>query len=286
MAIFFALLTLFGWGVGDIFVTIASRRLGALVSYYWALVFGFIVIAGLMPFMGGISDMTIFLFAIVLNIIHTIGNVAFFRGLEVGNASIVGTITGMFSMVSVILSIVFLKEIVSYQQILGVTLALAGVILVSLKLSSIKNVSQIFTDKGVVYALVSLFCWGFYFAFVRITSEKIGWFWAAVPLFIIALFLPLFSKNLRSNAGKIFQDKKGLTATIIYLILALLVADFSYNIGILRGYTSIIAPIAGSSTVLFVILSRFVFKEKLSLQQKVGIISSLIGIVLISFASF
>ena len=127
-------------------------------------------------------------------------------------------------------------------------------------------------------------CWGIYFAFVRIPAEKIGWYWAGFPLFLIAPAL-LFIKSLRINAPKIFSDRKGFWAVIAYLILTLILADFSYNIGILYGYTSIVAPIAGSSTVLYVLLSRIIFREKLNLQQKIGIISSLAGIILLAFTS-
>lgn len=284
MAIFFALLTFIGWGVGDLFVTIASRRLGFIASYYWAFVFGSVFVIGMIPFMGGISDWNMFFLAILLNIIHTTGNLSFFRGVEMGSASIVGTISGTFSMVSVILSLIFFKETLTMYQVLGIVLTVFGVILVSLKNNSFKSISQIKTDKGVVYGFIALFCWGIYFAFVRIPAEKIGWFWTGMPLFLIALSLPVMG-GLRKNMGKIFLDKKGFIATILYMVLCLLIGDLSYNIGILNGFTSIVAPIAGSSTVLFVILSRFVFKEKLTLQQKVGIISSMVGILLISFTS-
>ncbi|OGG20434.1 hypothetical protein A3D03_01705 [Candidatus Gottesmanbacteria bacterium RIFCSPHIGHO2_02_FULL_40_13] len=283
MAIIFALIALIGWGVGDICVTIASRKLGFLVTYFWAFVFGLIVIVFMMPFMGGISDGRMFFFAILLNLIHTAGNLSFFRGLEVGNASIVGTITGTFSIVSVILSLIFFKESVSWLQAIGITFAGLGVILVSLKLGGTGKISRFFADRGVSYAIVTLFCWGFYFAFVRIPAEKIGWFWAGVPLFLNA-FLLLASRDLRKNMGKIFADKKGLISTITFMLLGLIMADFAYNIGILQGFTSIVAPIAGSSAVLFVILSRFVFGDRLNIQQKWGIAVTLLGILIVSFS--
>lgn len=283
MATIFALIAFAGWGVGDVFATMASRRLGFLVSYFWAFVFGFTVVIFIMPFMGGISDWRMFFFAIILNLIHTAGNLSFFRGLEVGNASIVGTITGTFSIVSVILSLIFFKESVSLLQAIGIIFAVLGVILVSLKLGEIGKISRIFADRGVFYALITLFCWGIYFAFVRIPAEKIGWFWAGVPLFFTA-FLLLGFRDLRKNIGKIFKDRKGLQATLSCMLLGLIIGDFAYNIGILKGYTSIVAPIAGSSTVLFVTLSRFVFGERLTLQQKWGIAVTLLGIIIVSFS--
>ena len=65
------------------------------------------------------------------------------------------------------------------------------------------------------------------------------------------------------------------------MVVLITAADFSYNLGILAGYTSIVAPIAGSYPIVFVALSRLVFKEKLTLIQKSGIVFTLIGIVTI-----
>lgn len=284
MAIFFALITFLGWGIGDLFVTVASRRLGFLVSYFWGFLFGSIFIIGIMPFMGPLSDVNMFAVAIFLNVIHTIGNLSFFRGTQVGNASIVGTIVGAFSMVSVVLSLIFFKDNLSLLQITGIILAIIGVIVTSIRINSFKSISDIFSDRGAIYGLITMFCWGIYFAFVRIPAEKIGWYWAGLPLFLIAPFL-LLDKSLRINAKKIFYDKKGFLAVIVYMILTLILADFSYNIGILYGYTSIVVPIAGASTVLYVILSRIVFREKLTSQQKIGIVSSLVGIILLAVVS-
>ena len=56
-------------------------------------------------------------------------------------------------------------------------------------------------------------------------------------------------------------------------------ANLGYNIGISSGYTSIVAPIAASYPVLFVILSSWYFREPLFRRQVVGIATSLVGIV-------
>lgn len=73
--------------------------------------------------------------------------------------------------------------------------------------------------------------------------------------------------------------------TILAFCIFVTAGMFAYNLGILSGHTSIVAPIAGSYPVLFVLLTRLVFKEKLTKQQTVGIISSLLGIIMISLSA-
>jgi uncharacterized membrane protein len=51
------------------------------------------------------------------------------------------------------------------------------------------------------------------------------------------------------------------------------------------GAAAIVAPIAGAYPTLFVFLSRFVFKDRLTKQQGFGIVVTLVGIVLLAFFS-
>ncbi len=62
-------------------------------------------------------------------------------------------------------------------------------------------------------------------------------------------------------------------------------ASFSYNFGIDRGLTSVVAPVAASYPTLFVVLAFLVFKDPITRQQILGIVTTLIGIVLLSIFS-
>jgi len=48
---------------------------------------------------------------------------------------------------------------------------------------------------------------------------------------------------------------------------------------------SVVAPIAGANPTLFVLLAFFVFKDRLTKQQILGIVLTLLGIVWLSFLS-
>lgn len=285
MAVFFALLALIGWGVGDVFITIASRRAGNIPTLFWSQVISIILTSLYIPFAGSITDAWMFLFALVLGLSLSWGTLFYFRALEIGNAQLAGTIGGSFVLPVVLLSVIFFGESLSFLQIVGIILILAGLILASFDLGQLKNkkIREIFSDRGAKYAFLAMIVWGIYYAVIRLPVESIGWFWSSYPANLFFVFLLIFGKIKRS-ALKIFTDKKTLLAIVIFSVL-INIAHFSYNLGILSGFTSVVAPIAGSYSVLFVILSRFVFKEPLTKQQKAGVVSSLLGIVLISFAS-
>lgn len=285
MAIFFALIAFIGWGVADVFGTIAARRIGSVNTFFWMMVFSSIIISFYIPFAGPIKDIGIFILAIILGIFNLYAAMLYFKALEIGNASLVGSIAGSFGFISAVLSIFIFGEHINTLQIVGIFCAAIGIMLSSLKLEEIRNnnMKGILSEPSIKYALIALMIWGVSYALVRIPVGKIGWFWTQLPFHLLFPLLIIAGK-IKKDATQIFRDKKSLLSVFLFTITGT-VGVFSYNLGITFGYTSIVAPIAGSSAVIFVILTRLVFKEPLTRQQKIGIVSSLVGIVLISFAS-
>lgn len=285
MAIFFAFLAFFGWGVGDIFGAISSRRLGYKYSFFWSLVFSTIFGAILLPFAGKFPSISDLLLAACINLIDFMGTILYFRALEIGNISLVATIAASDSFVTVVLSALIFKEIISPTSLVGLIFVFIGILLASIKLEDLRKMKKghMFIQKGVILALITWLLWGTYYALLHIPVAKIGWFWARYPWDLFFVFFILMGK-VKKDAFHIFKDKRGFQSVILFSILTS-IAVFAFNLGITTQKTSIIAPIAGSFPVLMVLLTRIVFKEPLTRQQKVGITSSLVGIVLLAFAS-
>src|SRR3990167_7091421 len=115
-AIIFALISYLGWGIGDIFGTIATRKIGAYSTTFWYVLLQVPIFAVLIPFFyGNFQNLTIEILILntILGLIGTIGLVAFYEGLKVGNAALVETIAASFAAITVLLSIIFLGESVS-----------------------------------------------------------------------------------------------------------------------------------------------------------------------------
>jgi drug/metabolite transporter (DMT)-like permease len=69
---------------------------------------------------------------LLIGLLGNLGQIAFFAAMRVGQASIVGPVTSLFPVLSVILAIIFLRERINPAQIAGVVLAVASVIILSL----------------------------------------------------------------------------------------------------------------------------------------------------------
>ena len=94
------------------------------------------------------------------------------------------------------------------------------------------------------------------------------------------IYLYLRKINI-SPSGK---DIKLAFIPLVFNLLLLHGADFTFNIGLQLGLASIVAPIASASPTLSVILAFIIFHEKPTRRQLFGIALALIGIVLLGFA--
>lgn len=282
LAILFALVAFVGWGSGDVFGGIVSRKIKGYSSSFWLYLFSLAISSLLIPLfwdkLGGISSQMWFLI-ILLNLIGPIPVVSLYEGIRVGNASLVGTIGAAFAALTVVLSVIFLNDKLSPFQTFSIVIIFIGLILSSLELRSL-NLKSIFADKGVPYGLVAMVLWGIYFTFIRIPIREVGWFW---PSYFAILGVPIIWGYMLIRKIKLEKLPNSRTTLFSFLNALLLTgATFSYNFAVMSGQTSIVTPIAGSYPVLYVVLSRFVFKDKLTKQQIVGILVTLIGIVSLS----
>jgi drug/metabolite transporter (DMT)-like permease len=278
----FALIAFLAWGSGDIFGTVATRRLGAFPTTFWSYLSRIIIFGLYIPF--AIKDFvyytpSLLLLNLLLGLLLLIGFLTFNQGLKIANPSIVGTISAAFVGVVVLLSILFFGDHISFTQGIFISVIFAGVVLTSLdfKVLKIKNL----LTGGVVLALITMLTWGVYFTFIKIIVKEVGWFWPNYISFTLVIILLAISRIKKIELPNPIIKKAffPLIATVILTGTA----EFCYNFALSKGYGSIVAPIAGAYPVLFVFLSYLVFKEPLSRQQKIGVVVSLIGITALSF---
>lgn len=284
-AIFFALISYVGWGVGDIFGTIVSRRLNGYVLIFWSSIIGLVISSFYIPFAWDnllhLTKNTLILL-IILEIIAPLPIIALFEGLRVGSAPVVGAIAASFAAVTVILSFIFLGERVSTYQTVALLLIFAGVFLVSFKLNLLKG-KNLFADRGLPFAFTTMILWGIYFTFIKIPVKEIGWFW---PMYFALATFPITYLIIKIRKIKLsLNDLKDSLLPITVSSILLNGAALSYNLAISLGQVAIVVPIAGSYPTLFVPLAFLVFKDPITKQQIAGIITTLIGIVLLSVFS-
>src|SRR5438270_7169728 len=167
-AIIVALIAYVGWGISDIFGTIATRRIGAIAATFWATLIAFILCSFYAPFvLYQLKHIPwyIILLSLSLGIIWTISLFCFNKALTIANPAIVGAIGLSWGVVTVITSTVFLGERIHTIQIFTMVLIFTGIVLSSVDIFELFRSKRMLFQRGVIFALIAMIGWGMYGAF-------------------------------------------------------------------------------------------------------------------------
>ncbi len=280
----FATITLVGWGIAGVFSTIASRTSGPIRALFWQLLSAFVLCTFYVPFsVSPFTNMWHFFIAVSLAGINVCAFLFYFKSLEKGNPTLAGSIAYSFPLLTVGCSVLLLHESISILQGVGSLITLFGLIFILFKPEDLKQLklNSIHKDKNLLYALYAMILWALFGVFVKIPAQTMGWFW---PIYLFQ-FVGLVGLFLYMRMHHIYVLPKQIQKTAPIIFFSMLFdtsGQFAYNLGVLSGFVSVVAPIAGASNALFVILSRIIFKEPILRRQLVGILFCLVGILLLS----
>lgn len=279
------LLSMFAWGVADFLAAKSTRKVGNVLTLFWMQIVGFLVAS--IYFLINLSSFNIatvprfFTILMIVGLLQLIANLFFYKGFKEGQVSLVSPIGSSWAMVTVILSVMFLREAPQPIQIMGILLTFIGLILASINIKELFEIKKLTVLAGVREGIIAMIGWGLSFFLIVPASQALDWF---LPVYIFRfstlLFLTLyiFFKKLPLKTSL----KPSLAALYLPIGFLSIVAPFSYSFGVGGEYASIVAPIAASSPLITIVLARIFLKEKITLNQASGIAAIITGIILIS----
>jgi drug/metabolite transporter (DMT)-like permease len=284
VAIVAGLTSMLFWGAGDFVAAILSRSIGNIRALLWTTIFGDLLIIVYATTTGDLFDFAFkaFFFAMAGGLLHTVGTLSFYKGLSKGKVSLVAPISSGWSLILVLAGVLLYGEVLTSPQIGAVALVIIGSLLVSTDLRELFTSSKVrFTDPGIPYAFVAMLAWGIGWLFFNEAVKQISW---VIPNIILAssiiFFLLIYSliskQSLSPPAGK----SNWLMATFIGS--ATMGAYISYSIGVEKYLTSLVGPLAAAYPLVTVVLAHLVLKEKVVLNQRLGMIGVIAGVILLS----
>jgi uncharacterized membrane protein len=284
--IFLSLLAFTSWGTGDIFNIITARKINPTSATYWNLLLRAVAYVFAIPFFISnllLLDTASFITMLVSGLASAFGYVFFMRASKLTNPALVISIAGSWGALSVLESIFILGERISLLQTITIMTIFIGLFFVTFNIEGIKKI-KIIEDKGIWLAFIAMFLWSICGTFIKIPIQKIGWFWPtyflSLPFAIGALIFG--RKTLTKGIPK--TKNKALKPFLLAVMLTI-IGEISYNLAISVGLIAIIASISGSYAILSIALSFLLFREPISSQQKLGIATTILGIVFLSIVS-
>ncbi len=287
LAVLLATVTNISYAVGDIANVYGARsihpRAMSLLAFGWGLI-ALLVVTPFMPVPEFMAKPVVV--NILLGIISGVSYLLFLKALEVGNAGLVGVVSGSFPALVVLLSVVFFGERIALLQGGALVLILGGLALSMLDIRAIRE-GRMELGKGVALALVCMIAWAVYFAFIRYPAEAYGWFYSSLITGLVGV-LVLVPFSLRAVIELVGAGRGGLRAAagwpIVNGILGTL-ASLTYSAAVTMGATSIVAPIAGAYPALYVLLTYYCFRDPLRPLQILGIIIAIVGVITLGLAA-
>jgi drug/metabolite transporter (DMT)-like permease len=285
MGSIFALFSALFWGCADFLAAFASRKVGDKVAVLWASVSGCIFSVIYFLFIFSSLDYTKIpghlSVLILISMLQATAYLSLYKALCEGKAGIVMPIIGSWSIITVILSLIFLHERLSLLQFIAFILIVSGVILLSFDIKEILHGKKIVVMKGIMAAFISMISFGLSFFLTTSVTKDLGWFLPVLLYRLIALVILVFYLRMFKKKEKLLPERKYMKILIPIGIFDI-GAFFAFSIGLFSSQASIVAPISSTSPLFTMILAYFFLKEKLTKIQIFGAVFALSGIVLSS----
>ena len=285
MGVVAGLLAMSFWGTAIFLAAIVSRKLGNVLTLFWMQLFGFLV--GVAYFLLNFNSFTSTSFSqnipllIIVAILQVIAYLAFYKGLEKAQVSLVGPIGAAWGLVVALLGVIFFKESLSSSQMLAIGLIVIGIVLLSVNINDLIKTKKVGLLVGVKEGIIAMLGWGLSLFLLVIATKDLGWF---LPAFIFRFFVLSILAVYIVSSKKLFIPESAKFP--LKLLLAIGIFDiggfFAYSFGVTSAYASIVAPIGSAFALVSVILAKIFLKEEIDLGKSLGILAIVGGLVLMS----
>jgi transporter family protein len=275
---------MFGWGLYDFLGGVYAKQIGPFRSFFWSQLAGLasaIVLTFVLATSLSVPVLVIMLLPIAA-ILYSAGYLFFFKGLEIGNVSIVAATMNLWAVFTMLFAFIFLGQRLSAIQSLGVLLILSGVTLASTDWSSVRH-QGFRLSSGVKEAVLGAFFFGVFWNLSEVISESIGWL--LTTLFVklgIVLSVLLFSLLMRRE----LDIARATTRTKCMIVVMGVVeagAVAAVNYGLTIGDAILITPIASALSIVTISLAIVILKDKVTKLQGLGMAAAIAGIVVTAF---
>ncbi len=278
--ILFGILSMIGYGLSSAISQTPVRALGSVKTIFYRNTVVSIILAVVLFF--NIPEQITLKYIGLSFLIAFLGYVpfvTFFKGLSTGKVGVVVPISNSAVIFTVLLSIIFLQERLNTFQTTAIALIVIGIILNSVNFKDFKQSHIFHPHSGVPYALITCILWG---VFWFVWKTPVTWLGPFLSALVQETSMIIFSgAHLNIMKERFALPRKYWWNMLIIGIFAAMGTLF-FNLGINVGPVSIVAALVFTNPLISTLYGRFVYREKLNLQQRIAVLLIIGGIVLIS----
>jgi len=287
--VIYGLLAAIGWGTTDFLAAVSGRRLGSLPALAVSQLVGIVLATALFLVNGnGVASLHGLVWFLIANgLIAMVAYSLHYRALELGPVAVVSPVGAGYAVVGFALAVLLLpNETPGAVAILGGIVTICGVFLVSANLPALRAGLHE-RPPGLWWAVGSAVGFGVAgFILGVIAKDSNDWI---ATLFTTRVVLVLAYIPLLVARRRTFHKVAGATA-IAYVAAAAagafdLMGVASYSAGATRGFLSVVLAASAVFPAIAVALSVVFLKERLVVNQYVGIAVVIGGLLLLAFGA-
>lgn len=279
--LFFALTTTIFWGIWGAFIEIPEKAgFPATLGYsVWALTMipCALVALAIIKWKPETDRKSIFL-GTVIGLLGAGGQLILFEALRSGPAYIVFPFISLFPVVTIFLSIIFLKERAGMRQWAGIILALTAIFFLSYQKpdgSAISGYAWLFMSM-LVFLMWGIQAWVMKYANESMKAESIFMYMAITGLVLVPVAILMTDFSHPVNWG----FKGPYLAAMVHVLNSIGALTLVYAVR--RGKAMIVVPMTGLSPVITVGISLVIYSVIPGLSLTFGIAIAIVAIYLLS----
>lgn len=267
------------WGVADFFGGLQARRLPALAVAFWSQIAGALALLVVLLLRGDAPVPASLAWGAGAGVFGALGLVLFYRALALGVMSLVAPVAACGALVPVLISLLR-GEPLGLLPALGIAVALAGVVLVSVQTAPVAA-GQVAARAAVPCALGAALNFGFFFACLDGGAGES----AATALWTVAgarlSSLPTLAVLVAATVRRVsWPGRHWAPIAAVGVLDTIANALFAY--AATSGNAGVVAVLGSLYPVATVLLGRIILHERLSWLQGSGVVIALSGVVLLS----
>jgi len=212
-----------------------------------------------------------------------IGDTLFFKSLNLLGAGLMAIVNCLYSPFIIGLAIIWLRESLTFLQVVGVTLIISAVLIATHKKGRVK-INRKNLLWGIFYGVLAMATMAVGIVMIKPLLERSPLLWAteirlfggAVTLVLILLFHPARRKIIDS-----LISTRSWNYTITGSFFGAYIAMLVWLAGMKYTQASIASALNQTSIIFIFIFAGIILKEPINLQRVIGIILALIGSFLV-----
>lgn len=278
MSLLFGLFTALGFGAGDFFGGLATKKISAMAVSFYSQLTATVLIGFIALFLGGNPTLWGLLWGLAAGVAVGLGVIKYYHALSAGSMGITATVMGVFSALVPFVVGLMIGERPSWIAITGVSVVIAALVLVtSREAGNSHAINRGEKILGLFDGIISGICFGFSFVFVGFATT-VNPLWPVFATAVGSLPPILIVQMIRTGRW----PSIGSSWKVTVLAGACQGLGFvAFGLAVLDGLISIVSVAGALSPIPTALMALAVLGERLSQKQLVGIAVALVGVVLL-----